>query len=101
MANKNSLVKENSQVKCQWCSGITDAKSWNAETFKQCSSREMKRAFKDIYNIQVWLKNSDNYYKCPKCGTWSRGNQLILLDNKGNIVRSVGNVPIMIIKPKS
>lgn len=88
-------IKKEDKVKCQWCEGIYEAETWNNETLKECKSREMKRAFKPIFNKQVWGKASQHFYKCPKCGMWSKGNQLVLLDDEGKRVKGLGGQPIM------
>lgn len=88
-------ISEDSKVKCQWCTATLEAKLWNENTFKQCSSREMRRAFKEIYRHSVWMKDSSFFYKCPNCGCWSRGSQLVLLDSKGEVVKGYGCEPVM------
>lgn len=88
-------IKKEDKVKCQWCEGVYEAETWNDATLKECKSREMKRAFRPIYNKQVWSKTSQHFYKCPRCGMWSKGNQLILLDNEEKQVRGIGGQPIM------
>lgn len=88
-------VTEQDRVKCPWCLSDFEAISWNDNTFKECRSREMRRVFRDIYNPQVWGRSSDHYYKCPSCGMWSKGNQLILLDESGEPVKGMGGQPIV------
>ena len=93
----NIEISKDSKVKCQWCTGVDSAESWNTTTYNECTSREMRRAYKNIYIKSVWLKNSDHFYKCPNCGRWSRGSQLILLDNNDSIVKGLGCQPVMIV----
>ncbi len=100
MDKKKTKIKQDSIVKCQWCAAHIKAKEWNDTTFKECTSREMKRAFKDIYEKSVWTKDSDHFYKCPNCGTWSRGAQLLLIDKNGETIKGFGGAPIMIISNK-
>lgn len=77
MANKT--IPRDSIIKCPWCSKETSALNWNEITFKQCVNREMRKAYVDVFNIKIFLKNSNNFYKCPKCGMWARGNQLSIV----------------------
>lgn len=91
---KQIEITEDSSVKCQWCRLVNTAKKWNDITYEQCISREMRRAFRSIYDMQVWGKDSDHFYKCPSCNIWSRGNQLILIDDEGNNVSGIGGQPI-------
>lgn len=88
-------IKRQSLVQCPWCSDIEKAEVWNDGTYKECKSREMRRAFKPLFELQVWSKKSQHFYKCPSCGIWSRGNQLKLIDEEGNVVKSVGGQPIL------
>lgn len=88
-------INKDSLVECQWCNIKSKAIEWNDLTFAQCFTREMKRAFRNIYDIKVWGNNSKNFYKCPNCGMWSRGNQLILFDEAGEKTRGLGGRPII------
>ena len=88
-------IGKDEKVKCQWCEGEFSAESWNDSTYSECKSREMKRAFRPIFNRQVWGKTSQHFYKCPRCGMWSKGNQLVLLDKNGKVVRGIGGQPVM------
>ena len=88
-------VNKNSIVKCQWCTKTARAQEWNDNSYKECTSREMRRDYRDIFDIRMWYKNSTHYYKCPHCSMWSRGDQLLLLDDNGGIVRSIGCQPIL------
>lgn len=88
-------ITQESSVRCPWCSIETEAKQWNDLTLSYCTSREMKRAFRTIYDKQVWGRDSDHFYICPACKTWSRGNQLILLDEEGNQVKNIGGQPVI------
>lgn len=88
-------IKEDSLIQCQWCGKNSEASEWNLNTFNQCYTREMRRAFKPVYNLKVWGRDSKNFYKCPKCGVWSRGNQLILLKDDGGTAENIGRNPVM------
>ena len=88
-------IDKESRVKCPWCLGDYEANTWNEETYGECKSREMRRAFKPIFDIKVWGDHSDHFYKCPSCGMWSKGNQLMLLDINNNVIKSIGCKPII------
>lgn len=88
-------IDKESSVKCPWCSRVSSAEIWNDNTLSECRSREMRRAFKSIYTTQVWGKTSQNFYKCPSCNSWSRGNELVLLDEHGEIVKGLGGVQVL------
>ena len=94
------MIDNNTKVKCQWCQVEYTAEEWNKNTLNECKSREMRRAFKAIFDPKVFSKNSKNFYKCPNCGMWSKGNQLIPLDEKGEKLKGLGGYPVMRVTDK-
>ena len=93
--DKPIIIGDKSLVRCPWCDIDTEAKKWNDLTFSYCTSREMKREFRDIYDKQVWGKGSDHFYICPACKNWSRGNQLRLVNKLGDIIEGLGGNPVI------
>ena len=89
------LINKQAKIRCQWCQFEFTAEKWNDTTFKECKSREMRRAFKSIFDTKRFAKDSQNFYKCPHCDMWSRGNQLILLDDNGEVIKGIGGSPVM------
>lgn len=96
----NIKILKDSKIKCQWCSGVERAEIWNDKTFSECTTREMRRAFKEIYRTSVWMKGSNHFYKCPNCGSWSRGSQLVLLNKSDEVVKGLGCESVLTIKNK-
>lgn len=88
-------INKESMIECPWCNCSNLAEKWNNLTFEQCTTREMRRAFKDIYNLKVWGSESKNFYICPECKMWIRGNQLILLDDNNQRVKEIGGRAVM------
>lgn len=72
------MIPETSIVICPWCNSDTTVKEWDDNSFAECISRETKRAYKHLTDKKVWGKESKNFYKCPSCGQWVRGNKLKL-----------------------
>ena len=89
------MIEHNTKVKCQWCQIDNTAEEWNNTTLSECKSRGMRRAFKPIFDIKVFGKNSKHFFKCPSCGMWSRGNQLLPLDESGAKIKGLGGYPVM------
>lgn len=83
-------------VRCQWCQADALAKEWNDGTFAACTSRELRRDFRPITYSKAWKRNAEFYYKCPNCGAWSRGDQLLVIDKDGKPVRGIGGSPLII-----
>ena len=88
-------ISDDSLIRCPWCQGEMKAIDWDTKTYGACISREMKRAFKSVKDRKVWGKESKHYYMCPDCSMWSRGNQLKLIDDSGNVIRGIGGQPII------
>lgn len=88
-------IREDSVVRCPWCGKEHMAIEWESNSFGQCKSRETKREYRSIYSDKEWKKSSKSYYLCPSCNLWSNGNQLILLDKNGDIIKGIGGRPII------
>lgn len=98
MSNRIHKLSAEARVKCQWCLSDNAPKEWDSVTFSECKTREMKRSYKSIINIGSWY---DTFYKCPNCGMWSKGSQLLVLDGNGNIKRGLGGEPIFKVSNKN
>ena len=73
------MVPVNSIVRCPWCMGENTLQNWEDTTKAECTSRETRRAYRSLTNESVWKKESKNFYKCPNCNQWSRGNKLKII----------------------
>ena len=87
------MIDRNEHVRCSWCYGVSPLGDWNDLTYSQCTNREMKRAFRSLKNRQVWGKESKNFYKCPNCANWSRGNKLRVISDNAELSK-LGNEPL-------
>lgn len=77
-------------VQCIWCGETSHLGTWNDETYAMCSNREMKRAFTQLTDRSAFSKNSDTYYKCPKCGKWSKGCNLRIVNTTDKSLLRLG-----------
>ena len=84
------MLDNNANVKCPWCLNVSNLKAWDDNTYKQCINREQRRAFKSLTTFSVWGTKSKNFYRCPSCDQWSRGNKLMVVDKDGNMVNGLG-----------
>lgn len=77
-------ISRNEDVRCPRCFKHSKLGEWNDLTYSKCSNREMKRAFTLLTEEKAFFRKSDTFYLCPKCGQWSRGSQLAIIntDNK-------------------
>lgn len=74
------MISKDAHIKCGWCDAVHEANIWNDLTLSNCTNREMKRAFLEIYNEKAFDRKNPHYYKCPSCGTWLKGSQLSIID---------------------
>ncbi len=88
------MVGKDEIIICQWCNGKSTAKEWNDVTYQQCTSREMRRAFVDVYQNKSFSERADRYYMCPKCRRWLKGSQLII-DSDDEELKKLGRKPII------
>ena len=88
-----TILSDDKLVKCPWCLDDRSLKEWNDATFAECRTREMRRAFRSLKNKSVWGKESKNFYKCPNCGNWSRGNKLRIISDNPEL-NTLGNEPL-------
>lgn len=89
----NDLSKE-LLIKCQWCMGSSTLEEWDNTTYSNCTSREMRRAYMRLYTRKAYYENSGKFYKCPKCGKWLKGCQLIVHNNEG-VIKGIGGKPVI------
>ena len=88
------MISKNQNIKCPWCGSKDKAVNWNDESYKECKSREQRRAFTEIYKERTFSKGANTYYKCTTCGMWSRGSQLIIVDTEDERLLKLGREPI-------
>lgn len=90
------MITEDTKITCGWCNEVFTAEQWNDNSKKECYTREMRRAYKDIYNPKVFKQNTKPaWYKCPKCELWSKGSQLQIVDTKDEELLKLGGEPII------
>lgn len=84
------MISDKLLVKCPWCLSETQLKTWDDLTFKSCITRETRRAFRSLTNEKVWKKDSKNFYQCPNCSQWSRGNKLRIVNPENEDQKNLG-----------
>ena len=84
------MIDRNEHVRCSWCYGVSPLGDWTDLTYSQCTNREMKRAFTPLMQEKAFMRKSDTYYMCPKCGKWSRGSQLRIVDTEDQRLLKLG-----------
>jgi len=90
------MISKDADIKCGWCSHVDKAENWNNNSKAACVSREMRRAYRDIYNEKVFDRHKKPaYYKCPKCSTWSKGSQLRIVNSDNPEHRRLGGEPVI------
>ena len=92
------MVPKTASVRCPWCYIENTLEKWDETSFAECISREKRRAFRSLSNESVWKKESKNFYKCPNCNQWSRGNKLKIVNSNDKKLDSLGGEALFKIK---
>lgn len=87
-------IEDTEKIKCPRCGKNSSLLEWDAYTFEQCTSREMRRAFLHLNSSKAFEAKSDTFYICPTCKQWSRGSQLII-DSKDPMLSKLGRKPVV------
>ncbi|MEM4385422.1 MAG: hypothetical protein QXD03_02605 [Candidatus Anstonellales archaeon] len=94
------MLDKDTKILCQWCGEKSSASEWNDNTYAQCINREMRREYTPIYEEKTFKREANTFYKCPKCGIWSRGSQLKIVDTENERWLKLGGEPIISIIDK-
>jgi len=89
------MLEKDTMIKCGWCGNKNTAEKWNDLSFSECTNREMRRAYTQIYNEKTFSRKANTFYKCPSCGMWSRGSELAIVDTDDEKLLKLGREPIV------
>ena len=89
------MVGKQDNIRCGWCDSKSTAEKWNENSYKECKSREMRRAYTDIYKYAAYRVGANTFYKCPACSSWSRGCQLAVVDTNDVKLLKLGRKPVI------
>lgn len=89
------MVSEHNIIQCGWCKAKNTAEKWNDITLKECNSREKRRAYTPVYKESTFTRGANTFYKCPSCGSWSRGSQLAIVDTDDKKLLRLGREPLV------
>ena len=64
------------RIYCPKCGKTASLSAWNKKTQQQCVTSEQRRAYIHLYNEKAFDKETDTYYMCPKCSSWTDGYRL-------------------------
>lgn len=87
-------------IRCQWCNTDHTLEAWDSNTYAECKSREMRRLYTPLYETKAFNRQAEKFYKCPKCGMWSMGCQLVILSDDPTL-RKLGGYPIIRLSKKA
>ena len=82
-------------VECPWCLDNGKLADWDKLTLEECNTREKRRAFISLKEEKVWKRGSKNFYKCPCCGRWTRGNKLTIVNSSNKELEILGREPLV------
>jgi DNA-directed RNA polymerase subunit RPC12/RpoP len=87
-------ISKTEKVRCPRCFKTSNLGEWDDLTFKQCFTREMKRAYTKLTLKKAFKRESNTFYMCPKCKAWSRGCNLTITDTDDNELKRLGGESI-------
>ena len=77
MSNKKNLDKElilKGKIKCKHCNEYSLLMRWDLATKNNCITREQRRAYISLEQMQAY--NGNYVYECPKCGMGTDGKHI-------------------------
>lgn len=84
------MINNYVDVWCPRCGKVAKLKTWNDLTHSMCTTREMKRAYTQLYEKKAFRQESNTFYICPNCQQWSRGSQLKIVNTDDNELKKLG-----------
>ena len=88
------MIDKNIDIECGWCQQASRAEEWEENTYKECITREMRRAYTSIYKEKAFKRKTEAFYKCPKCNKWIRGSKLKIVNTEDENLTKLGGEPI-------
>lgn len=89
------FIGNNEIVRCPRCGGESTLGEWDENSYKYCTSREMKRSYTHLNNSKAFEHKTEVFYNCPSCGHWSRGSQLRIISDDKKLARLGGESIIL------
>lgn len=89
------MLNNDLDIRCPRCGKLAKLKTWNELTYSMCSTREMKRAYTQLYEKKAFKQESNAFYICPNCNQWSRGSQLKIVNTDDKELLKLGGRSIL------
>lgn len=89
------MINNCEEVWCPRCGKVAKLETWNSLTYSMCSTREMKRAYTQLYEKKAFKQESNTFYICPNCHQWSRGSQLKIVNTDNAELKKLGGRSII------
>lgn len=58
---------------CPKCGREATVKEWDDNTYRQCTTRQMRRDYISLTRKKAYKESSDTYYQCLFCNDWIEG----------------------------
>ena len=94
------MISRSEKIRCPKCSGISSIGEWNDQSYKMCTTKEMKDDYLPLTHENAFNREEDTYYMCPKCREWTMGCQL-KIDTDNPRLKKLGGQPVVVLRPKS
>lgn len=90
------MINKCVDVLCPRCGKVTKLEIWNNLTYSMCSTREMRRAYTQLYEEKAFRHESNTFYVCPQCHQWSRGSQLRITNTDNTELKKLGGRSVVV-----
>ena len=94
MKSTKPEISNSETVRCPRCFKESKLGEWDDLTFKQCVTREMRRAYTKLNTKRAFRRESNTFYICPKCKVWSRGCHLTITNTEDETLKKLGGESI-------
>lgn len=84
------MLDGNLDIRCPRCRQNSKLRVWDTLTYSMCSTREMRRAYTQLYKEKAFKHESNTFYVCPMCRNWSRGSQLKIVNTDNPELQKLG-----------
>ena len=76
---KGTDYMDTDELMCPCCNESSTIEDWDLFTYSHAKNRQERRDYVSLTFSKAYHRLTDVWYRCPKCGEWTRGNVLMEL----------------------
>lgn len=73
---KGTDYKDSDSIICPCCGDECSIAEWDLFTYSHAKNRQERRDYVSLTFEKAYHRLTDVWYRCPRCGEWTRGNVL-------------------------